>query len=232
MFRVATYNIRNSIGLDSRRRPDRILDVVEELDPDILALQEVDRWFGYGWSALPSELISARTDYRVVPIADHRFGVGWHGNAILVRKSIRIVDQKRLDMVMLEPRGAIMAELELSGLPVRIFAMNLSLMGMFRERQIQCLMTQVAAEPDPAPTVALGDLNEWRQSANCLQLFQPRYRIISPGNSYPAINPMDSLDRVVISPELTLHRSGVHHSKKAHVASDHLPVWADLSFAD
>ncbi len=45
-FRVATYNIRKAIGTDRRRSPERILDVLAELDADVVALQEADRRFG------------------------------------------------------------------------------------------------------------------------------------------------------------------------------------------
>jgi len=40
-LRVATYNLHSGIGLDRRFRPQRILDVIGELDADIIALQEV-----------------------------------------------------------------------------------------------------------------------------------------------------------------------------------------------
>ena len=39
--RVATYNIHKSRGLDWRVRPDRIVEVLREIDADIVALQEV-----------------------------------------------------------------------------------------------------------------------------------------------------------------------------------------------
>jgi len=41
--RVATYNIHKSRGLDWRVRPDRIVEVLREIDADIVALQEVVR---------------------------------------------------------------------------------------------------------------------------------------------------------------------------------------------
>jgi endonuclease/exonuclease/phosphatase family metal-dependent hydrolase len=46
MIRVASYNIQKSIGTDFKRKPERILAVLSELDADIVALQEVDRRFG------------------------------------------------------------------------------------------------------------------------------------------------------------------------------------------
>ena len=42
-LRVATYNIHKSRGLDRRLRPQRIVEVLRELDADVTALQEVVR---------------------------------------------------------------------------------------------------------------------------------------------------------------------------------------------
>ena len=46
MIRVASYNMRKAIGTDRRRRPERTLEVLNELDADVIALQEADRRFG------------------------------------------------------------------------------------------------------------------------------------------------------------------------------------------
>jgi len=52
MVLVASYNMRKAIGSDRRRRPDRILDVLNEIDADVIALQEADRRFGERSSAV------------------------------------------------------------------------------------------------------------------------------------------------------------------------------------
>jgi endonuclease/exonuclease/phosphatase family metal-dependent hydrolase len=232
MFRIATYNIQKSIGLDGRRRPHRVLDVIEEFDSDIVALQEVDRRFGRRASTLAPEMISSRTDYQVVPVSVRHASLGWHGNAILVRRSIRILDQRRLHLPMLEPRGAVMAELEICGARLRIVATHLSLVSAFRRRQIASLTSQMQAGEDGVATVILGDLNEWRRSSNSLQMLHPHYRVVAPGRSFPAAMPAVSLDRIITCPGLVVDVAGVHRSEKARIASDHLPVWAQLSFAD
>jgi endonuclease/exonuclease/phosphatase family metal-dependent hydrolase len=232
MFRIATYNIQKSIGVDARRRPHRILDVIEELDCDIVALQEVDRRFGPRRSTLSPEMIASRTEYKVVPVAIRSASLGWHGNAILVRRSIRILDQRRIHLPMLEPRGAVMAELDISGTLLRVVATHLSLLGALRRRQITSIAAQLQAGGDDAATVIVGDMNEWRGSSRSLRAFHPRYRVIAPGRSFPAPMPMASLDRIVTSPELVVDIAGVHRSDKARIASDHLPVWAQMSFAD
>ena len=40
---VVSYNIHRGVGLDRRRDLDRIADVIGEVDPDVVGLQEVIR---------------------------------------------------------------------------------------------------------------------------------------------------------------------------------------------
>jgi len=40
-IRVLTYNVRRCRGLDSKVCPERIAGVLQEIDTDIIALQEV-----------------------------------------------------------------------------------------------------------------------------------------------------------------------------------------------
>lgn len=42
-IRVATWNVHGFVGTDGRRDPRRTLAVLQELDADVIALQEVDR---------------------------------------------------------------------------------------------------------------------------------------------------------------------------------------------
>ena len=64
MIRVASYNMRKAIGTDRRRRPERTLEVLCELDADVIALQEADRRFGSRASALPLTMIEEHSDYK------------------------------------------------------------------------------------------------------------------------------------------------------------------------
>ena len=54
---VASYNMRKAIGTDRRRNPQRVLDVLREIDADIVALQEADKRFG----AAATKLSAIRT---------------------------------------------------------------------------------------------------------------------------------------------------------------------------
>ena len=63
---VASYNMRKAVGTDRRRRPDRVLAVLQEMDADIVALQEADKRFGTRASAVPHALIDDHGLYKPV----------------------------------------------------------------------------------------------------------------------------------------------------------------------
>ena len=230
MIRVASYNIQKAIGLDARRRPRRILEVIAEIDPDILALQEADRRFGRRESALPRDMIDRLTDYAVVPLSTRDRSIGWHGNAILVRRSIQICGQQRIELPSFDPRGAVMAELEVQGRRMRVIATHLSLFKSIRGRQLEMLFSMLDRDEEGPPSVILGDLNEWRRSTLGQRVHEAQYRVATTGPSFPAIMPLGNLDRIIVSSGLSVREFGVHRSAKARIASDHLPVWAALSF--
>jgi endonuclease/exonuclease/phosphatase family metal-dependent hydrolase len=89
MILVASYNMRKAIGTDRRRRPERTLEVLNEVGADVVALQEADRRFGARHSAIPLHLIEEHSPYKPVPFQARAGSLGWHGNAILVRKEAR-----------------------------------------------------------------------------------------------------------------------------------------------
>src|SRR5688500_18379441 len=111
MIRVASYNMRKAIGTDRRRRPERTLDVLNELDADLVALQEADRRFGSRLSAVPLRMIEEHSDYKPVPLDTRAGSIGWHGNALLVRKNVEVLEGHMLHLPSLEPRGAVCADL-------------------------------------------------------------------------------------------------------------------------
>jgi endonuclease/exonuclease/phosphatase family metal-dependent hydrolase len=227
MLRVASYNIRKAIGTDRRRAPLRILSVLNEIDADVVALQEADRRFGARLAALPPGMIEQHTPYTVVDLAGRDGSIGWHGNALLVRRGTRVESAGQITLPMLEPRGAVIADLDIDGQALRVVGMHLDLSGLHRRRQGHAITAALAAR-DPRPTIVMGDTNEWRPHAGCLIDFARAFRIAPTGPSYHSRRPIGRLDRIMIDHDTQLIACGVHHSALASRASDHLPVWADV----
>lgn len=230
MLKLASYNIRKALGTDRRRSPERIVEVLNELDADIVALQEADRRFGARAAVLPAWLLEAHSPYRAVPLAAMPGSMGWHGNALLVRAGAEVRSHDLFHLPCLEPRGAVSATIALNGMTLRVFGIHLDLSGLWRRRQAAALlhMIQMAdSHAGPLPTVVMGDTNEW-SPGGCLRDFARVLQVVDCGRSYHARRPVGRLDRIMHSPGLVLREAGVHCSPLARRASDHLPVWAVL----
>ena len=228
MIRVATYNMRKAIGTDRRRRPERTLDVLNELDADVVALQEADRRFGSRASAIPPRLIEEHSDYKPVPLDGRDGSIGWHGNALLVRKSAELLDKALVHLPSLEPRGAVLADVRLNGETLRVVGMHLDLSGLWRRRQAHAILHHVESRADKLPTVLMGDLNEWSVRGGCLRDFAHHCRFADCGRSFHTRRPVARLDRIMVTPGLEIIDCGTHHSATARRASDHYPIWANL----
>lgn len=228
MILVASYNMRKAIGTDRRRRPERTLEVLNEVGADVIALQEADRRFGARTSALPLHMIEEHSDYKPVQLDTRSGSLGWHGNALLVRKSVEVIDKELVHLPSLEPRGAVLADLKLDGTQLRVIGMHLDLSGLWRRRQAHAIIAHLENRKGNPPTVLMGDLNEWSANGGCLRDFGHHHRFAECGRSFHARRPVARLDRIMVSEGLEIIESGAHQSATARKASDHLPIWARL----
>jgi endonuclease/exonuclease/phosphatase family metal-dependent hydrolase len=228
MLKVASYNMRKAIGTDRRRRPERTLAVLNEIDADVIALQECDRRFGARDGVISLHLLDEHSDWKPVPIGMRAGSMGWHGNALLVRKSATVVDCEPIHLPALEPRGAVAADIRIGGAMLRVVGMHLDLSGLWRRRQAATILAHVAASTHALPTVLMGDLNEWSRAAGCLRDFERHFTAAATGPSFHARRPVARLDRILVSAELRITACGVHDTPASRTASDHLPIWAEL----
>ena len=117
----ASYNIHKCVGVDRRFDPGRVAAVIAEIGADVIALQEADRRFGDRAGLLDLAAIERDAGLVPVPVTNGHSGHGWHGNLVLVREgAVRGLRQIRLPG--LEPRGALVADLDLTAGPVRVVA--------------------------------------------------------------------------------------------------------------
>lgn len=228
MLRIASYNLQKCIGMDLRRRPDRSLSVINALGAQIVVLQEADKRLPPRPAALPHDMIE--TDgWRILPFGQPGGSLGWHGNAMLVRPGITLLDSAHLDLPGLEPRGAILADLGTPLGPLRVIGTHLGLIRRYRVMQVAAISRHLAGLP-PWPTVLAGDLNEWGAITAMDTAAQGLHFVATPP-SYPAPRPVARLDRFALTPDLRAQATGTPRAQPVRVASDHLPVWADLTRA-
>lgn len=224
--RVASYNLQKCVGLDMRRRPDRTLQVINAIGADVAVLQEADKRLAPRPAALPHQLAESH-GWRVLPFGQPGGSLGWHGNAILTRGDIDLLDSEKLDLPGLEPRGAVRVDLQTRIGPLRIVGLHLGLLRRFRLLQLGAV-TRALRQLPPMPTLLAGDFNEWGP-VSALDAATPGLEFCDCGHSYPALRPVAALDRFAVGEGLHASATGVWNRRPAPIASDHLPVWIDLT---
>jgi len=229
MIKVASYNMRKSIGTDRRRRPERTLQVLCEIGADVVALQEADRRFGTREAVLTTHMLSEHSPWKAIPISARARSMGWHGNALLVHRDAQILDCEAIHLPALEPRGAVMADVRIRGEVLRVVGMHLDLSGLWRRRQAHAILAHLAASTHQYPTVMMGDLNEWSAGSGCLRDFAAHFQFAATGKSFHARRPVARLDRIMASQDLAITGAGVHDTLSSRTASDHLPIWATVT---
>jgi endonuclease/exonuclease/phosphatase family metal-dependent hydrolase len=230
-MKVASYNIHKCRGMDGRTRPDRVLDVIRELDADLIALQEVDKRFGRKDGLLDPEAIQRETGMHLLVQSDRPHGHGWHGNALLVRSEPKTYRRLRLRLPGFEPRGAIVAELDFGEGEFRVIAAHLGLLRLSRLDQATALL-KAHRELPPLPTILMGDFNEWRRRRrSALSVLEPTFGGDATPRSFPSRRPIFALDRILGWPYGLVTDLAVHKSPLARLASDHLPLTARADLA-
>jgi endonuclease/exonuclease/phosphatase family metal-dependent hydrolase len=222
----ASYNIHKCVGVDRRFDPERVGRVIAEIGADVLALQETDRRFGDRAGLLDLAQIERHAGLVPTPVVNGHAGHGWHGNLVLVREGL-LRGLHQVVLPGLEPRGALVVDLELPDGPVRLVAAHLGLLRQSRRLQVERLVAHAAEQADH-PTVLMGDLNEWRRGRrSALHGFAPSFGPLQHGPpTFPSYLPVLALDRILARPGRILGRVSAHDTPLARRASDHLPVKA------
>ncbi|GAA4658284.1 endonuclease/exonuclease/phosphatase family protein [Bartonella pachyuromydis] len=230
---VASYNVHKCIGIDKIFNPTRIVRVITELQVDILALQEVDKRFGERVGLIDLQLLKTETGLTRIPLNTMSpNGHGWHGNALFVKKG-HIRDILQITLPSIEPRGAVIVELEMNTSLIRIVAAHFGLLRHSRNQQIKTLLALLQKRP-LMPTLLIGDFNEWRTGkSSSLKHLSPYFdSTLGIVPSFPSRFPFLALDRIFAFPHQLITNIENHLSPLARIASDHLPIKAYLDLAN
>ena len=227
---VASYNIHRGQGLDRRRDIDRIADVIAEISPDIVGLQEVVRAPG-DLRADQAAYLAVRLRMELVMGVTRAHGAGGHyGNAVLVRLPVTGNACCDLSHRAREPRGALRVDVSVDGRTLHIFNCHFGLSLRERRHQLSALASFIRGSSYlEGPRVLMGDFNEWHRGPITRGL---RMEFSSPmrrmRRTHPSFFPLFKLDRIYWDVELEGQTFHPHRSRLARVASDHLPVVARL----
>ena len=174
-LRVCTYNVRWGIGMDGRRVLQRTADVIGRIDPDVIAIQELDRTrrpeTGYeDQLATLQRFLGRDATYATTieePPTDESDGQPRrYGHAVLTSGVIERGKTYPLPGPSdAEPRALLETRIELDGRTLPVFAVHLGLEPDERVEQTKAILdridelAEVSPLKSPPEHVLLGDLN-------------------------------------------------------------------------
>lgn len=223
--RIMTWNIHGGVGADGQRDLRRVVAFIRRHAPDIVALQEVGSRKDPSRAAddfqyFADELGSHAAESRLVTAPD-----GHYGHTVISRWRLSDTQLHDLSYGRREPRAAIETVAHTPFGRLHVVAAHLGL--SFAERRHQAWFLDQLLRGGPRRDLLLGDFNDWLWYGSV----QRTLNRIFPGHShvktFPSFFPLFALDRIYCRPREMLLRSWTDPS--ARVASDHLPVCAELA---
>lgn len=224
-LRVATYNIHACIGRDKQFDPQRIVDVINSLDADLIALQEVEHHLVDDYDLL--QFIAMETGYYAHAGPTMKRGQRNYGNAVLSRLPVTNKLTRDLSVSGREPRGLIELQLEINGQTVLLLATHLGLRPAERRSQTEQIIALLSLQQADT-TILLGDLNEWFLWGRPLRWLSRHFEKTPHVATFPVSLPIFALDRIWVNPARQLLSLSAHQAFPAREASDHLPLVAEI----
>lgn len=226
VLRIATYNIHRCVGCDGVEAPERIAAVLQDISADVTALQEV----AFDPSGPKNILANLARSMDAQAIAGPTLleKKGRYGNAILSRLVPERVDRLDISVPGREPRGVLAVTLRLNGSSIRIVATHLGLRPRERRYQIRRLLP-LLDDPQADVTILLGDFNEWLLWGRPLRWINRRFGSLPAPATFPSRRPLLALDRIWVDPADRLISLHHHRHVSTAVASDHLPLVAQVA---
>ena len=224
--------MRNGRGLDGRVDLARIARVLDPLDADVIALQEIDRGRERSGAVdQPAELGRLLGRHPTFYAAVDHPGDGHYGHLLLSRAAPISVERIALPRVPLrEPRGALDVRLATALGEVRVVSTHLGLLELERRWQIRPLLRRLDEADARAPALLLGDLNAGPRRGTLRAL---RRRLSDAASAHPqrtwhAALPLRRLDYVLVSEGLQPVSTEVLDGAEPCRASDHRALVARL----
>jgi endonuclease/exonuclease/phosphatase family metal-dependent hydrolase len=248
-LRVMTYNIKHGLT-NAAFDLQQAIEVIRQHEPDVVALQEVDRFWSRSAhldepAVLSASLGMTQTCYG--PNLDHQADdhadrPHQYGTLVLSRHPITSCGNTLLPRTgTSEQRGLTLAVIDVQGVALRVYNTHLHVTQADRLLQTEAIARALdAAGPDPV--VLAGDFNATpaaKELAPIVARFTDawdkgaiRMSDNPDGLTSPAEldgGPRNRIDYVFVSPSIQVRGARVVVDAKTRLASDHYPVVVDIA---
>lgn len=239
-LRVVTYNVHGCVGTDGRLDVTRVGEVLADLHPDVVVLQELDVGRARSSGDDQPERLAAALGMAALFSPSVHDGDERYGHAVLARFPLRLVRAAPLPAGRLagsrEPRSALWVEVDVGPRRLQVIGTHLGLSPLERAAQVSALLGPALAG-HPAfcgPRLLAGDLNVgpsgpsyWRLARTLVDAHRAGGRARA---TFPSRRPVFRLDHVLVG-DLEVLGARVVATRMARCASDHLPLCVDVGFA-
>ncbi|WP_028747193.1 endonuclease/exonuclease/phosphatase family protein [Rhizobium mesoamericanum] len=239
VIRILTYNVHSCVGTDRKIDPARIAAVIADAGPDIVALQEIDvrrrRTGGVDQAAIIASLLKMEAHFHpALAIAEEQYG-----DAIITALPAHPIKAGPLPSLG-EARGALSVEVMFANRNLLVVNTHLGLRRRDRAQQMSTLLSPAWLRRDgsnPTSAILCGDFNAVPSSAAyhlanrllqdaqlaCNQTARP---------TFPSRFPLMRIDHIFVSADLRVVASKVVRNRITSLASDHLPLIADIDVSN
>lgn len=222
-IRLASYNVRNSLGMDNITDHQRVADVINRINPDIIAIQELDSVTNRSNQVDVLDALSRKTLMFPTYAAAIDHDGGKYGIGVLSKE--KPLSVKRIALPgREEARMLLIVELEAYYFGCTHFSLN----AEDRMQSVEIIKRE-AGKLDK-PFFLAGDMNASPDSPVQEAMNESFTALNSPKeNTYPATNPTACIDYIYgydgMEDWSRLTNRGVIAEE---LASDHRPLYADI----
>ena len=224
VIRILAYNVRHGAGMDDSVDLRRAAAVINEVRPDVVALQEIDSVTSRTGHVDQAARLGALTNMRAVFGGFMDYRGGQYGMAVLSRHPILSSTNHRLPDGQ-EPRTALAVTIQIEGMPTPLVVVGIHLYATEGERLAQARRLTEIFQGEQRPVVLVGDFNSKPGTAVIERLAQ--YWSIPAKDSEPLTFPADAPDReidyVMLRPATRFEVLEMRVIDEV-LASDHRPV--------
>jgi endonuclease/exonuclease/phosphatase family metal-dependent hydrolase len=220
-LRILSYNIHNATGMDNVTDYKRIAEVINSVDADIVAIQEIDSATKRSNGAFVLGEIAGYTEMELIFNASIPFQDGKYGIGILSKEKPVAIKSLALPGRE-EARSALIAEFESYVVCCTHFSLNSD------DRFLSVSIINEHTKDYKKPVFLAGDLNAEPSSKPMTEL-KKTWEILNDTAKFtiPVDNPQSCIDYVLVrkTDDIKVINNDIVAEK---IASDHFPVYVDV----